>query len=79
MVLYQVYSNYGPVAKVTPRGQTFYIVLLRDLKSIFLSEIQMPYSLGIRYAASLSGSLPGLVTLLIVVLSFMSSGCNGFV
>ena len=34
----------------------------------------MPYSLGVRNAASLSGLLLGLVTLLKVVLPFMSCG-----
>ena len=63
------------VLQVHIRGHIFYIVLFgKNLQSIFLSETNMPYSLGIRFAKSLSGSLLGMVTLLKVLLSFISCG-----
>ena len=46
------------------RGHIFYIVLFREnFKGIFLSETNMSYSLGIRYAKSLCGSLLGMAVL----------------
>ena len=62
------------------RGHIFYMYVVlygENIYSFFLSETNMPYSLGIRYAKSLSGSLLGMVTLLKVLLSFISCGFLG--
>ena len=75
MVLYQINLNYGPGAKIKSQGSNMlHSFIKRDHKRIFLSATQLPHNLGIRYAASLSGPLPGLVTFLKVVLSFMLCG-----